>query len=213
MTKWWNAMIINFLYKLTQILIRVILRINGGVVVIGKENIPREGGVIIAANHISYIDPPLLGAVLPRRATFMARKGLFEIPVLSWGIRQTAIPVDREKTQPSTIKEAVRRLKKGEVIVLFPEGRRSETGEFLEAKRGVGMLIKLSNTPVVPAFITGTDMALPVNARWLKRAKITVVFDKPIYYTSIHKKDYSPHLVYEDISKDVMTAIKALKKT
>src|SRR5512139_2385233 len=114
-------MLINLLYKLTQILIRLILWINGGVVVKGRENIPREGGVIIAANHISYIDPPLLGAVLPRRATFLARKGLFEIPVLSWGMRQTAIPVDREKTQPSTIKESVRRLKKGEVIVLFPE--------------------------------------------------------------------------------------------
>jgi 1-acyl-sn-glycerol-3-phosphate acyltransferase len=205
-------MIINFLYKLTQILIRLILWINGGVVVKGKENIPREGGVIIAANHISYIDPPLLGAVLPRRATFMARKGLFEVPVLSWGMRQTAIPVDREKTQPSTIKESVRRLKKGEVIVLFPEGRRSETGELLEAKRGIGMVASLSRVPIVPALITGTDRALPVNARWLKRAKITVVFDKPIYYSSTIVRDAEhPHLLHEDIGKKIMTAIRELK--
>jgi len=205
-------MLINLLYKLTQILIRIILWINGGVTVKGKENIPRKGGVIIAANHISYLDPPLLGAVLPRRATFMARKGLFEVPVLRWGIKQTAIPVDREKPQPSTIKETVKRLKNGEVIVLFPEGRRSDTGELLEAKRGIGMVASLSNAPIVPTLVSGTDRALPVNARWLKRAKIRVVFDKPIHYSSTIVRDaHQHHLLHEDIGKKIMTAIKELK--
>lgn len=205
-------MLINLLYKLAQILIRIILWINGGVIVEGRENIPREGGVIIAANHISYLDPPLLGAVLPRRATFMARKGLFEIPVLSWAIKQTAIPVDREKPQPSTMKESVKRLKNGEVIVLFPEGRRSDTGELLEAKRGIGMVVSLSNAPIVPVLIVGTNKALPPNARWLKRAKITVVFDKPIHYSSTIVRDaHQHHLLHEEIGKKIMTAIKELK--
>jgi len=205
-------MLINLLYKLAQILIRIILRINGGVTVKGRENIPREGGVIIAANHISYLDPPLLGAVIPRRATFMARKGLFEIPVLSWAIKQTAIPVDREKPQPSTMKESVKRLKNGEAIVLFPEGRRSDTGELLEAKRGIGMVASLSNAPIVPVLITGTNRALPANARWLKRAKITVVFDKPIRYSSTIVRDaHQHHLLHEEIGKKIMTAIKELK--
>lgn len=205
-------MLINLLYKLTQLLIRFILGINGGIVVKGKENVPREGGAIIAANHISYIDPPLIGAVLPRRATFMARKGLFEMPALRWAMKQTAIPVDRTKPQPSTIKEAVVRLKKGEVIALFPEGRRSDTGELLEGKRGIGMLVRLSGAPVVPALITGTDKVLPVDAKWLKRSRITVVFDKPIYYTSIHEKDIPAHLLDEDISRNIMTAIGELQK-
>jgi len=205
--------LINLLYKLTQILIRSVLHLNGGLVVKGRENIPVEGGVIIAANHISYIDPPLIGAVLPRRATFMARKGLFEMPLIRWAMKQTAIPVDRKKTQPSTIKEAVRRLKKGEVVVLFPEGRRSDTGELLEGKRGIGMLVSLSGAPVVPSLITGTDKVLPVDARWLKRARVTVVFDRPIYYTSLHEKDGQTHLLYEDISKKIMTAIGELQKS
>jgi 1-acyl-sn-glycerol-3-phosphate acyltransferase len=205
-------MFINFLYKLAQILIRFILRINGGIIVKGMENIPAAGGVIIAANHISYIDPPLIGAVLPRRATFMARKGLFEMPLLSWIMKQTAIPVDRQRTLPSTIKEAVRRLKSGDAIVLFPEGKRSETGDLLEGKRGIGMLTSLSRVPVVPTLIKGTDRALPVDARWLKRARITVVFDKPIYYTFRHEENYPVHLIYEDISKKIMTAIGELKK-
>jgi len=204
--------LLNFIYKLAQILIRVILGINGGIVVKGKENVPLKGGVIIAANHISYLDPPLIGAVLPRRATFMARKGLFEIPVLRWAIKQTAIPVDRKRTSPSTIKEAVLRLKAGEAVVLFHEGRRSETGELLEGKRGIGMVARLSNAPIVPVFIEGTDRALPVDARRLKRARITVVFDKPIYYTLKHEENYPANLIYEDISRKIMTAIGELKR-
>ncbi len=205
-------MLINFLYKFAQVLIRCICRINGGLIVEGRENIPPEGGLIIAANHISYVDPPLLGAVLPRRATFMARRGLFEMPLLRWVMKQTAIPVDRQKTRPSTIKEAVMRLKKGEVVVLFPEGRRSDTGELLEGKRGVGMLISLSGVPVVPALVQGTDRMLPVDARWLKRARVMIVFDRPIYYTSIHEKDRPAHLLYEDISGKIMAAIGELQK-
>jgi len=204
--------LINFLYKFAQVLIRSICRINGGLIVEGRENIPPEGGVIIAANHISYVDPPLLGAVLPRRATFMARRGLFEMPLLRWVMKQTAIPVDRQKTRPSTIKEAVTRLKKGGVVVLFPEGRRSETGELLEGKRGIGMLVGLSGVPVVPALIKGTDRMLPVDAKWLKRARVMIVFDRPIYYTSIHEKDRPAHLHYEDISGKIMAAIGELQK-
>ncbi|MBI5740924.1 MAG: 1-acyl-sn-glycerol-3-phosphate acyltransferase [Nitrospirae bacterium] len=205
-------MLLNFIYRLTQIIIRFILGINGGIVVKGKENVPLKGGVIIAANHISYLDPPLIGAVLPRRATFMARKGLFAIPVLRWAIKQTAIPVDRQRTSPSTIKKAVRRLKSGEAVVLFPEGKRSETGELLEGKRGIGMVARLSNAPIVPVFIKGTDRALPVDARWLRRARITVVFDKPIYYTLSHEENYPVQPDYEDISRRIMAAIGELKR-
>ncbi|RJQ42754.1 MAG: 1-acyl-sn-glycerol-3-phosphate acyltransferase [Nitrospiraceae bacterium] len=204
-------MFISLLYNLAKIIIRLIIRINGGLEVKSKENVPLTGGVIIAANHISYLDPPIVGAVLPRRATFMARKGLFEMPILGWAIKQCAIPVDRQKTRPSTIKEAIRRLKAGEAVVLFPEGRRSETGELLEGKRGIGMLVSMSNVPVVPAFIIGSDQALPVDAKWLKRAKVTVVFGKPIYYTSIHKEAIPADLLHDDISKTIMNAIREMK--
>ena len=206
-------MVYNFSYKLVALIIRLICRINGGLEVIGKENIPSEGGVIVAANHISYLDPPLIGAVVPRNATFMARKGLFEIPVLGWMIKDAAFPVDRERTRPSTIKEAVRRLKSGELVAMFPEGRRSDTGELMEAKRGIGMIACLSKVPVVPALITGSDRALPVDAGWLKRAKIRVIFGKPVYYTSTaDEKGYRNHELHEGISNKVMTAIREMKK-
>jgi 1-acyl-sn-glycerol-3-phosphate acyltransferase len=144
----------------------------------------------------------------------MARQGLFDIPVLGRIIRSAAFPVDREKTRPSTIKETVRRLKGGELIVIFPEGKRSETGRLMEAKRGIGMVAGLSKVPVVPTLIVGADKALPVNARFLKRAKITVIFGKPIYYSSF-KKDNTDrtHALHEDISSKIMDSLKEMQSS
>lgn len=196
-------------YKLAAVLIKLIFRINGGLVVKGKEKIPAEGGVIIASNHISYLDPPLLGAVVPRRATFMARKGLFNIPLMGWLISYYAFPVDREKTMPSTIKNSVKRLKNDELIIIFPEGRRSETGKLLKAKRGIGIIEHLSKAVVVPALITGTDRVLPFGARWIKRARVTITFDNPIFPSAIYSEGKQS---YEEITQKIMGAIRELKK-
>lgn len=201
-------------YRLAAAIIRSVLFLYGGVKIIGKENIPGTGGVLVAANHISYLDPPLLGAIMPRIATFMARKGLFEMPVIRFMIKGSAIPVNRERPSPSTIKEIIKRLRNGSLIVMFPEGRRSETGELMEGKRGVGMIVSHSNVPVVPTLIIGSDRVLPVNAKWLKRAKIVVVFGKPLYYTPKGgRQDPRNHGVHEDISNSIMSAIRDLSDT
>lgn len=201
----------NLFYRFGTLVIRLILRINGGLDVRGIDNIPLEGGGIIASNHISYLDPPLISAVLPRRVTFIARRGLFDIPLLGWFIKHYAFPIDREKTRPSTIKEAVRRLNNGELIVIFPEGRRSDTGELLEARQGIGMIATRSNVPVIPALIIGSNKALPVGAKWIKRAKISIIFDRPIYYSSTIEGGVSRHLLYEETSKRIMSVIKEMK--
>ena len=203
----------NVIYWIVALLIRIICRINGGLEIRGRENVPAEGGVLVAANHISYMDPPLLGAVVPRRATFMARKGLFDVPVIGWMIKSAAFPVDRQRTQPSTIKETVKRLKRGELIALFPEGRRSDTGELLEARRGIGLLVSLSRVPVVPTLIMGSDRALPVDARWMKRAKITVVFGKPLFFSAAAEtKGQGGHEAHDEISRSIMEEIRKLRE-
>jgi len=201
----------NLLYRLVQLTIKVVLKITGTLTVYGRENIPDKGGVIVASNHISYLDPPLVGAVLPRIATFMARKGLFEVPVLGWMISRAAFPVDRENPRPSSIKDAVRRLKKGELIVLFPEGKRSETGKLLEARRGVDVIAKMSKAAIVPTLLVGSDKALPLKAKWLKRADITVVFGKPIYYTGLGASDDLKGQLHNNIGSKIMSAIGDLK--
>ena len=202
----------TLLYRLIQLTIKIVLKINGTLTVYGRENIPEKGGVIVASNHISYLDPPLVGSVLPRIATFMARKGLFDVPVLRWMIRRAAFPVDRENPKPSSIKDAVKRLKKGEVLVLFPEGKRSETGELQEAKRGVDVIAKMSRAAVVPTLLVGSDKALPSAAKWLKRADISVVFGKPIYYNE-PDDSYDPGgKVQDHFGSAIMRAIGDLKK-
>jgi len=199
----------NLFYKFVSLIIKFIVYINGGLIVTGRDKIPLNGGVIIASNHVSYLDPPILGAVMPRRAIVMARKGLFNIPLLGLAIKLFAFPVDRERTLPSTIKDSVKRLKNGELLIMFPEGRRSETEKLLEGKRGIGMIAGLSKSPVVPALITGSNKALPFGARWLKRARISVVFGNPVYPGATHEKDKKQ---YEDITQKIMFAIGELKK-
>jgi 1-acyl-sn-glycerol-3-phosphate acyltransferase len=202
----------NLLYRLIQLTIKAVLKINGTLTVYGRENIPEKGGVIVASNHISYLDPPLVGSVLPRIATFMARKGLFDVPVLGWMISRAAFPVDRENPKPSSIKDAVKRLKQGEVLVLFPEGKRSETGELQEAKRGVDVIAKMSRATIVPTLLVGSDKALPSGAKWLKRADISVVFGKPIYYNA-PAESYDPAGQMQDHhGSTIMRAIGELKK-
>jgi 1-acyl-sn-glycerol-3-phosphate acyltransferase len=202
----------NIIYQLVALTIRVVFTLNGGFEVKGKENVP-EGGVIVAANHISYLDPPLVGSITPRRATFMARKGLFKIRLLGTIIKPAAFPVDREKPRPSSIKEAVKRLKNGELIVIFPEGGRSETGELGQAKRGIGMIAGLSKVPIVPTLIIGSNKALPLGAKWIKRAKITVIFGKPINTaSSIEEKGQKSSELHEHISTRIMAAIEELKR-
>ncbi len=177
--------------------------------VIGYHNVPDKGGFIVAANHISYLDPPVIGVALRRKPIFIAKEGLFKIPVIGTFVNYFSFPLNRNKPQPSTIKEAVRRLKNGEVIVLFPEGTRSADGNMLDPKRGVGLIAVMSASPVVPALIEGTDKALPVGAKLIRPAKIRVIFGK---YIEIEKKETSKQF-QERISREIMERIKELKKT
>jgi 1-acyl-sn-glycerol-3-phosphate acyltransferase len=206
-------LIVDIIYKLVALIIRTVLFFNGGLEVTGTENIPKEG-VIIASNHTSYLDPPIIGSVTPRRCNFMAKKGLFEVPILGWMIKYTAFPVDREAPRASTIKEAVKKTRDGHIVVLFPEGQRNETSELLEPKPGIGMVAAMSRAPIVPVYITGADRALPPGARWLKRAKIKVVFGKPIYYTSTKESGSSAGRgKREEVSMMIMDAIRELKES
>lgn len=203
----------NSFDKFVAFSLRCVIRINGGLEVIGIENIPEQGGALVAANHISYLDPPAIGSVIPRKPTFMARTGLFKIPVLKWFIRHFAFPVDREKPRPSTIKDAVKRLRSGELVLMFPEGRRSNSGKLLTAKRGIGMVASLSNVPVIPAIIIGSDRALPPDARWLKRAKISIVFGKPLDFNALKdEKKNDSHALHEEVSNAIMSEIMGLQQ-
>ncbi|WP_203472889.1 lysophospholipid acyltransferase family protein [Dissulfurispira thermophila] len=170
------------------------------------KSIPEKGGVIIAANHISFLDPPLLWAVLKRKPTFIAKKYLFSVPIIGHIVRLYSIPVDVVRTRPSTIKEAVRRLKNGELLVIFPEGGINHDGSFINAKRGIGMIASMSGACVVPAFIDGTQRVLPVGARFFKMSNITLRFGCPLKLEKGEDEDEFG----ERICRDIMDRIKSL---
>lgn len=182
---------------------KVLLRIKAR----GLENIPTEGPCIIAANHRSHLDPPVINIISPRPVLFMAKRELFEVPILGWFIKKAgAIPVNRDGRDVATLKKALGVLKQGYCIGIFPEGRRAMPGEFRKPQAGVGFLIEKANVPVIPVLIEGTDKVLPVKAKLPKlfMYNIDVSVGKPINFHGISS--------YEHIAEKVMEKIKNLKK-
>lgn len=195
-------------YRFTTTLFFILLKIFFRLKIIDVEKVPEKGGVIVVSNHVSHLDPLVIGvAIRKRQSTFMAKSGLFKIPLIGAFVRTFSFPVDRDNPQPSTIKEAVKRLKNGEIIVMFPEGGRSRDGSLLDAKRGTGMIAAMSKAAIVPAFIEGTDKALPAGARRIRLSRIKVYFGEPIEIKGTETgKDFQ-----ERIGSDIMEAIKSLK--
>lgn len=147
----------------------------------GLENIPTEGPVVVAANHQSHLDPPLVGCAITRDASYVARDSLFRFRPFGALIGSLhAIPIDREGRTMGGIKETLRRLKAGDVVVLFPEGTRSSDGEVHTFKPGFASLAQRSKAAIVPAAIAGAFEAWPRSQRFPHPRKIVVHFSPPI---------------------------------
>ncbi|MDP3703024.1 MAG: lysophospholipid acyltransferase family protein [Candidatus Omnitrophota bacterium] len=172
-------------YYIVRFLLEVIFRLGFRMEVRGRSHIPRRGGFLLASNHLSYLDPPLLGAACTRRLSFMAQTKLFDHALLGAFMRGVhVIPLQRGEGDVAAIREAVRRLRRGEAIAIFPEGGRQFSGVMGTAKEGVGLLAELAHVPVIPVVVRGTFEALPPNSRRLKPAKIRVAFGPQIPYTT-----------------------------
>ena len=168
-------------YRLVCWSLPPLCRLLGGWRVVGQENVPRSGGAVIAANHLSYLDPPAVGSALPRRTYYFAKKELFQIPIFGWLIRRCyAFPVDREIGDVAAFRHAIRLLRAGELLVVFPEGGRSQDGELEEAKVGAAMIASRGHVPVIPCALSGTDQVLPRGAWYLHRGFVQVSFGPPV---------------------------------
>ncbi len=145
----------------------------------GAENIPKQGGVIIAANHISLWDPPVVGTAVPRPLHFMAKEELFANGILRFIITAlNAFPVKRGTADRSAIRKALALLAQGELLGLFPEGTRSKNGELGNPEAGVAMIALKANVPIIPAAIIGTNKVFSKES-FLPQFKI--YFGKPVY--------------------------------
>ena len=170
-------------YDMSKVLLRVSFGLAYGLKVTGQSHVPRTGPFVLASNHLSFLDPPLLGAACPRRLRFMARSDLFRHPVLGWYLRQVNVmPLQRGEADIGAVRLALDYLRRGDAVALFPEGTRQLSGTLGTAKRGVGLLATLAKVPIVPVFVRGTFDALPPHAKGLQPAKIRVAFGEPISY-------------------------------
>ncbi len=137
--------------------------------VIGAENMIEEGPCIIAANHCSFFDPPLVGVACKRAIHYLARKSLLEWPILGPIFPDlNVIPVDRKNADRSALMGAIRVVKNGGAVLIFPEGTRSPDGNLQPAQPGLGMIMAKTGAPVVPVRLRGSyevfnrHMKLPV---------------------------------------------------
>lgn len=166
------------------VLFTVILRGVFRTRIIGRDRVPRRGGLLVVANHISFADPPLLAVALPRRVDFMAMVEIFRQPVLGWLVRHLgAFAVDRARADHGAAREAIRRLRAGRCVALFPEGgirltEQSVLGGNPVFKPGAGAIALLGGAAILPVVIR--DSRKPYRwANWFRRATMSVTFGYP----------------------------------
>jgi len=176
----WSLWFFRFVRKLARVALSVVYRIR----VEGVERVPSAGAVLIAANHQSFLDPPAIGGVVRhRQCDFIARGGLFKFRPFAWLITNlNSIPLRENEPDAAAIKEILRRLDQGSVVLIFPEGMRSPDGAMRTFSRGVALLVKRSNCPVLPAAIEGAFDAWPRQRKFprLFGQRLAVKFGTPI---------------------------------
>jgi 1-acyl-sn-glycerol-3-phosphate acyltransferase len=180
--------------------------------VVGKEGIPATEGVILAANHVSYVDPLFIGVALAERQLhFLAKEELFRTPLFGSLIRGLhAFPVRRGQGDTGAIKHCLRLLTEGEILLVFPEGTRGDGMALMEAEGGIGFLAARSGCPVIPVYVQGTNHVLPRGRRIPRFRPVTVYFGRPLRLPAEPGRKDS-RWSYRQLSEQVMKEIGALK--
>ena len=192
-------------YKIFKVLCRfwfgLILRTR----VIGAENIPKDGAFILAANHVSNWDPPFLGTFIDREVNYMGKEELFKNPFMAAICRGLHVfPVKRGAADKTAIKTAVKILKDGKCLGIFPEGTRSKTGKLGKAESGVSLIAAMTKAPIIPAAIVDTEKIFS-KEKFLPR--LAVVYGKPMKFSGSTKDKEA----LANFAQEIMREIALLK--
>lgn len=199
------------LYAISHALVKFLGRLLFRLRIVGAENLPRTGPVLIAPNHVSYLDIPLLGAMVDRPLHFMGKPSLFRGRWVGRLYRKlNGFPIGPGPRSRNGLMEAVDRLKRGHCVVMYPEGGRSLSGRLQVPMPGIGMIVALSGTKVIPAFVAGVEKVLPVGARLIRIHPVTVFIGEPIDFTEQIRNGDGKEL-YLRISRTVMEEIAKLE--
>ncbi|GAA0347325.1 lysophospholipid acyltransferase family protein [Bacillus carboniphilus] len=185
-------------YQFAKTVVATLLKPSFRIKIIGKENFPKDGGVLLCTNHINNLDPPVVGITCPRPVSFMAKAELFDVPILGNIVRKVrAFPVKRGMSDREALRNGLKILKDGHVLGLFPEGTRSKTGELGKGLAGAGFFAMRTDAKIVPCAIIG-------DYKFLRR--ITVIYGKPLNFEEMREKKASA----EEATDYIMQGIKEL---
>jgi 1-acyl-sn-glycerol-3-phosphate acyltransferase len=149
----------------------------------GLEHLPRRGPAVVVCNHASYMDPILLGSAAPRPLHFMVLQWMYDLFLIRWFYwGMGTIPVRGKGQDSRGVKRALRILSRGDAVAIFPEGTRSADGRISRTRRGAAMIAAVSGAPVVPAYIDGARVSLPVGGRFPRPARVHVRFGPPLRF-------------------------------
>ena len=185
--------------------------------VLNPERVPLSGPVIIAANHGSYLDPPLIGSGVRRPINYLARDTLFRFPVFGWYLRAlNVVPVDRDGAGAAGLKGILDRLLNGGAVILFPEGTRTHDGSLQPARGGIGLTVIKSEAPVVPVRVFGTFEAWSRHMKFPRPRPVIVKYGAPMNFAELRaeaKTCTKPRLkaIYQEIADQLMAAIAKLE--
>ncbi|KPJ55680.1 MAG: hypothetical protein AMS16_03855 [Planctomycetes bacterium DG_58] len=179
-------------YTFLQFWAQLLFSVLFGIRVYGQRNVPTIGGVILASTHQSYLDPVLVGLGLSRQIHIMARENLFDRTLFRWLIESlNAFPVERGSADFAAVREGIKRLRDGHLLVLFPEGTRTRTGKIGKLHPGLGLVAYRSGVPVVPVTIEGALRCWPRGRRIFRPGRIRVMFGAPMRVTSASREELS----------------------
>ena len=191
------------LYPIGKFIVKVILTPLYRIQTIGKDNFPKDGGVLICSNHIDNLDPPVVGLTCPRTIHFMAKEELFHAPVLKQLLPTIHVfPVKRGMSDKKAIRTGLTLLKEGKVLGLFPEGTRSKTGEIGKGLAGAGFFALRTDAAVVPCAVIGPYKPF---------RRVKVIYGKPIDFTEYRKQKVSAEEATEIIMNEIRRLISEYK--
>jgi 1-acyl-sn-glycerol-3-phosphate acyltransferase len=185
--------------------------------VYNPERVPLRGPVILAANHESFIDPPLVGAGLTRDINYLARESLFRFPGIGALLRSwNSVPVDRDGGGAAGLRKILDRLLAGGAIILFPEGTRSRDGKLQPARSGIGLTVIRSSAAVIPVRVFGTYQAYGRHSRLPRPGRVAVKYGEPMRFEALRAEarvcsKARLKEIYQQVANEIMAAIAKLE--
>ena len=207
----------NLSYRLGWLGFRALYRFYFGWQVFNAERVPLTGGVVLASNHASFLDPPLVGSGLHRAINYLARESLFRFPGVGALLRSwNSVPVDRDGGGAAGLKAVFDRLLAGGGIIMFPEGTRTMDGKLQPARSGIGLVVIKSDAPVIPVRTFGTYEAYGRHIKIPRPKRVAVKYGRPMNFEKLRaeaKICSKARLkeIYQEVADEIMAAIAGLE--